>query len=136
MTTKESNALIAAFMGHTYRCSSESLDYHYIQKFNSDGTPERPDGNSYKEGTCWSIWKPHKDWNALMKVVENIEDMHIEGRDLFVIMKKGTCKMYVQTNTINDAYYYTEYYHKGTYIENVYTAVVEFINWHDAIPKE
>ncbi len=78
----------------------------------------------------------HISWDWLMPVVEKIENVEIIGddnyfRDVFVIRKKGSCKVYVQCNSELDSKYFVSYHHIGDEKENTYKAVVEFIKWYN-----
>jgi len=116
----ENNILIALFMG--WRIDNSFPDKYRVYR--------GPTGGLELDTT----FKYHTSWEWLMPVIDKIENLDVGDdyyRDVFVIMKKSTCKIYVQVNSINDKYAYEEYYHKGSFIENTYKGVVDFIKWYN-----
>lgn len=85
---------------------------------------------SYKDqwgGEYWGEYIPnkyHSDWNCLMEVVEKIESLGSCQIDISV----KWCRINYKDNTFS---YDSRNHLKGTKIEAVYNACVEFINYYN-----
>ena len=135
--TTENNKLIAEFMGGKYQPRTDSkLESVTVDVW--EHHKEKTIDEIYKLGNYTYLMENvifNSSWDWLMPVVEKIEVLEVGNnkdlKDIFVILKKGTCKIYVQTNSTLDKFYYEEYYFKGSLIENTYKAVVQFIKWYN-----
>lgn len=117
MSTEENNKLIAEFMGWTF-FPREDYDT-YSCKFNGAASWDIITKKDFSTGGCFS----YEDWNAIMPVVERIED--ILPDDELVTIEYKTC--YVN---INQAEMDIEC-RAETKFEAVYNLVIEFINWYN-----
>lgn len=114
MTTTEKNILIAEFMGF-YTKEGYPLEYY--------------DHQNYYYGL--GLFDYHKNWDALMKVVEKIELMNKETRfmGVFTFFGLGRTKigcykkeiLFCEIDIIGERYGMTP----------TYEAVIEFIRWYN-----
>jgi hypothetical protein len=66
----------------------------------------------------------HESWDWLMPVVEKIEGM----TNVSVIIKKSRCRILVGKKVFSC--------HTIVKLNSMYRVIVEFIRWHNSIPKE
>jgi hypothetical protein len=113
----EENKLIAEFVGWTL----DDKDLNSYRKFN---------GGKFKYSLL-SNFKFHKDWNWLMEAVHKIESIADEennGEYFFEIYKFGVT-IFSNGDYVNEIVNTTGI----TKLEATYKAVVEFINYYNAI---
>lgn len=72
MNIVEKNTILADFMGLNYKCDSVSLDYHYKQKFNEDGSPYRASGRANVNVDVYDMWHPHRNWNDIIPIAKKV----------------------------------------------------------------
>jgi hypothetical protein len=113
MKAKE-NRLIAKFMGY----SQPHPDYPTTTYW-------------YKEGKApLTILSYNTDWNWLMEVVDKIEYLSDGAYDVNILKNGTEIINYSEKNTIVNNVCDIDYEDK---IEHTYSAVVEFINYYNAI---
>lgn len=118
----ENNKLIASFMGakdHEYSSLNLSKELTFVPFHGV----VRNDTIETGKGT---IMKYHKSWDWLMPVVEKIESL-----DFVVQIHLGSCFIKTQDQFIAFKGKYVAKSQGKIKIDNVYNAVIEFINWYN-----
>lgn len=120
---EEGNALIAEFMGLV------ALKKPYLGAFTTNGSNEIEPSfsvfiNDKMVDECWYVYPEfHSSWDWLMPVVEKIHS----DTDFLVTIYYRSCKVFPMNRGVEMDILIKE---KPT-IEAVWTAVVEFIKWHN-----
>lgn len=120
LTIEEGNKLIAEFMGFDFAKSTKEEDYcadSFTREWRTREVPLTVDDLEYN--TSW-------DW--LMSVVEKINTTRIPDNEFpaSVIIYRTTCHVNDDTNII------VETTSKGSLIECVWQACVQFIQWYNS----
>lgn len=118
-TTIENNKLLAEFMGEKLPYTNKEGNFEFVVE--GAGKVSSPNEEDLYR---FLPYKYNTDWNWLMQVVEKIESLENHG---FTIYRKTTNINGLPIELANTI--------KGTKIESVYNACVEFVKWYSAQEK-
>lgn len=100
----------------------------------------------YEDGWCGFLdtknvhidkLKFDSSWDYLMPVIEKIQDtpapasiLTFNKKPFSVVIKDECCEVLIDNGADPNQDVKFNYHHKGTFIENVYNSVLEFVEWY------